>query len=92
MALIDCKKAYNNGAALMDPEMPGDGWGCQEYNLHNQLQHAELDIRHQDQGTVLGQVDVKRGIFQGDSLSPLLFMVIMLPLTLVREGRELVTD
>ena len=34
-------------------------------------------------GTVLGQVDIKRGIFQGDSLSPLLFIVIMLPLTLV---------
>ena len=34
-------------------------------------------------GTVLGQVDIKRGIFQGDSLSPLLFIVIMLPLSLV---------
>ena len=29
-----------------------------------------------------GQVD-RRGIFQGDSLSPLLLIVVMLPLTLV---------
>ena len=34
-------------------------------------------------GTDLGQVDIRRGIFQGDSLSPLLFVLIMLPLTLV---------
>ena len=34
-------------------------------------------------GKALGQVDIRRGIFQGDSLSPLLFIVIMLPLTLV---------
>ena len=34
-------------------------------------------------GTDLGQVDIRRGIFQGDSLSPLLFVSIMLPLTLV---------
>ena len=33
-------------------------------------------------GTDLGQVDIRRGIFQGDSLSPLLFILIMLPLTL----------
>ena len=33
-------------------------------------------------GTDLGQVDIRRVIFQGDSLSPLLFVLIMLPLTL----------
>ena len=34
-------------------------------------------------GMALGQVDIRRGIFQGESLSPLLFIVIVLPLTLV---------
>ena len=48
------------------------------------------------EGMALGQVDIRRGIFQGDSLSPLLFMVIMLPLTLMlrkmRAGNKLAKD
>ena len=32
---------------------------------------------------VLGTVDIKRGIFQGDSLSPLLFVMIMIQLSLI---------
>ena len=47
-------------------------------------------------GKALGQVDIRRGIFQGDSLSPLLFIVIMLPLTLairkMRAGYKLAKD
>ena len=29
----------------MDLEMPGDFWGCQEYDLYNQQQHGELEDR-----------------------------------------------
>ena len=34
-------------------------------------------------GENLGEVDVKRGIFQGDSLSPLLLVLSMVPLSLI---------
>ena len=47
-------------------------------------------------GMALGQVDIRRGIFQRDSLSPPLFIVIILPLTLVlqkmRAGYKLAKD
>ena len=34
-------------------------------------------------GEYLGEVNVKRGMFQGDSLSPLLFVLSMVPLSLI---------
>ena len=34
-------------------------------------------------GMSLGTVDIRRGIFQGDSLSPLLFILAVIPLTLI---------
>ena len=34
-------------------------------------------------GSDLCEIDVKRGIFQGDSLSPLIFVVCMIPLSLL---------
>ena len=34
-------------------------------------------------GKVLGTVRIRRGIFQGDSLSPLLFVMVMTPLTMI---------
>ena len=34
-------------------------------------------------GVNLGEVNIKRGIFQGDSLSPLLFVIALIPLTLI---------
>ena len=34
-------------------------------------------------GQELGKVDIRRGIFQGDSFSPLLFVMAMIPLTVI---------
>ena len=33
--------------------------------------------------SVLGEVDIKRGIFQGDSLSPLVFVLALIPSSLI---------
>ncbi len=37
----------------------------------------------ESEGQELGEVQIKRGIFQGDSLSPLMFVVAMMPLSVV---------
>ena len=31
----------------------------------------------------LGEVEIKRGIFQGDTLSPLLFIMVLIPLSMI---------
>ena len=36
----------------------------------------------------LGGVDIKQGIFQGDSLSPLLFLLCLIPLTVILHKSE----
>ena len=43
----------------------------------------KLNLSLTSNGEVLGEVDVKRGIFQGDSLSPLLFVLSMIPLSFI---------
>ena len=40
-------------------------------------------------GKSLGEVEIRRGIFQGDSLSPLLFVVAMIPLSILLRREKL---
>ena len=96
MAWIDYKKAYDvvpHSWILKCLEMVGAA-----KNIVSIISNSMLNWKTvlTSGGTVLGQVDIKRGIFQGDSLSPLLFIVIMLPLTLVlrrmRAGYRLAKD
>ena len=47
--------------------------------LQESMNHWKIDLICQ--GKLLGEVKIKRGIFQGDSLSPLLFVISLIPLT-----------
>ena len=83
MAWKDCKKAYDivpHSWILKCLEMVR---GAKNMITIISYSLANWKMVLTSGGTDLGQVDIRRGIFQGDSLSPLLFVLIMLPLTLV---------
>ena len=48
--------------------------------LSNTMKHWKTTLTAS--GTPLAEVNIRRGIFQGDSLSPLLFIVAMIPMTM----------
>ena len=49
--------------------------------LVNRMNRWKLELT--SNGVSLGKVGIRRGIFQGDSLSPLRFVLCMVPLSLV---------
>ena len=49
--------------------------------LVNSMNKWKLELTYN--GGSLGSVEIRRGIFQGDSLSPLLFVLCMIPLSLI---------
>ena len=83
MAWIDYKKAY---------DMVPHSWIEKSMNLFKVAKNVEnLVSKSMNQwnteltasGKNLGNVKIRRGIFQGDSLSPLLFVLAMIPMSLV---------
>ncbi|MEO0683920.1 MAG: reverse transcriptase family protein [Cyanobacteria bacterium J06649_11] len=83
MAWVDYKKAF---------DMVPHDWICKVLSLSKIAGNIERLIKSSMSswqtnltcnGEDLGPVNINRGIFQGDSLSPLIFVMIMVPLTLL---------
>ena len=83
MAWIDYKKAYDlvpHSWINECMEMFGIAENVRNF-LGRSMEHWNLSLT--SNGAVLGEVDVKRGIFQGDGLSPHLFVLSRIPLSLI---------
>ena len=83
MAWVDYKKAYDMVPHSWIRECL-DMFGIAE----NVKQFISVSMRSWETeltsgGQKLGRVKIRRGIYQGDSLSPLLFVICMIPLTII---------
>ena len=86
MAWVDYKKAYDmvpHSWLLEVVEMMGVAENVRSL-LGDSMNEWKTELTAD--GKSLGVVDIKRGIFQGDSLSPLLFVMIMAPLSMILNG------
>ena len=83
MAWIDHKKAYNMVPHLWIIECL-DLFGVAE-NIKSLLVNSmeKWKVMLCSGNSELGEVEIKRGIFQGDSLSSLVFVLAMIPLSLI---------
>ena len=83
MGWIDYKKAYDmvpHSWIRKCMEMFGVAGNMQRF-LSKSMDYWQTDLR--SGGINLGNVKIKRGIFRGDSLSPLLFLLILIPLKML---------
>ena len=83
MAWIDYKKAY---------DMVPHSWIKERLDLFGVVENIKtLLVNSMEKWRVMlrtgnsesGEVDIRRGIFQGDSLSPLVFVLALIPLSLI---------
>ena len=93
MGYIDYRKAYDmvpHSWILSSMKMLGVAENILKV-VKASMDQSKVELTHN--GETLGLVDIKRGIFQGDSLSPLEFIMSMIPLTLLlrkdRSGYEM---
>ena len=89
VAWIDYKKAYDMvphswiQEVLHMMKVAGNVTGLLESSM------AQWKTELTSSGMVLGEVDIRRGIFQGDSLSPLLFIMVMIPLSILLKREDM---
>ena len=86
MAWLDYRKAYDmvpHSWILECMEMFGIAENVRKFVAGSMKRWKTKLI---SSGEYLGTVNIRRGIFQGDSLSPLLFVISMIPLTLILRG------
>ena len=88
MAWIDYRKAYDMIPHIWTSEcleVFGVAENTKKFLVHS-MNKWKLELT--PNRVSLGNVQIRRGIFQGDSLSPLLFVVCMVPLSLIlRKGK-----
>ena len=89
MAWIDYQKAYDlvpHSWIMETLAMVGASENVRGL-LKNSMQQWTTKL--ESNGETLGDVKIRRGIFQGDSLSPLLFVICLLPMSvLLREAKQ----
>ncbi len=81
VAWVDYRKAYDliPHSWLMDGlKAPKVGQSIRNL-LNETMKSWRVEMVCKDE--IIGEVSIKRGIFQGDALSPLLFVISMIPLT-----------
>ena len=89
MIWIDYKKAY---------DIVPHSWITECLNLFGVAENSKSLLANSmekwkvmlcSRNSELGEVEIKRGIFQGDSLSPLVFVLALIPLSLIlRKSKE----